>query len=214
MNYDLNIVRSARRTVSVSVSTDNKITLRCPLKMTEKKVLDYLDSKKEWIDKIIAKNTLRINSFNALYNYEEILINGKRFPLKISDKIDVCPEAVYIKKRSDIKGLFLKYLSEEFIEYAKKIAFSIDLTANKFSLKSYKSRWGCCDKKNNITFNYLLIMLPTEIQRYVIIHELCHTKIFNHSDSFWRLVFKFEPDYKNIRKRLKEYGFIIKIYCG
>ncbi|MDE6104777.1 MAG: M48 family metallopeptidase, partial [Clostridia bacterium] len=47
---------------------------------------------------------------------------------------------------------------------------------------------------------------------YVIVHELIHTICFNHSPAFWKLVAEYEPDYKNLRKALKNYDFLIGLY--
>lgn len=80
------------------------------------------------------------------------------------------------------------------------------------SVKSYKGRWGCCDSKNNIIFNYKLFMLPRCIQDYVIIHELCHTLCHNHSPAFWKLVSEFLPDYKAVRAELRNFDFLTALY--
>lgn len=68
-----------------------------------------------------------------------------------------------------------------------------------------KSRWGVYNRKNHsITLNSHLIEYSIEKLDYVIIHELCHIIHFDHSKDFWLLVSKYCPDYKKIRKELKE----------
>jgi len=74
----------------------------------------------------------------------------------------------------------------------------------KISISNQSTRWGSCSKNGNLNFNYKLIKLSEECRDYIIVHELCHLKEFNHSDRFWKLVGKAIPDYKKIRKKLKE----------
>jgi hypothetical protein len=72
------------------------------------------------------------------------------------------------------------------------------------SFKSMKSRWGSCNSNLEITLNIYLLMLPWELIDYVIFHELSHTLHLNHSAAFWELVSGHIPNYKLLRKELKQ----------
>ena len=71
-------------------------------------------------------------------------------------------------------------------------------------IRNQKTRWGSCSKKGNLNFNYKIIFLPQVIADYIIVHELCHLKEFNHSSRFWKLVAETIPDYQELRKKLKK----------
>ncbi len=71
-------------------------------------------------------------------------------------------------------------------------------------IKGQHTRWGSCTAQGVISLNYKLLFLPREWVRYVLIHELCHTRELNHSERFWRLVHRYEPDATEIRRRLRE----------
>jgi predicted metal-dependent hydrolase len=75
------------------------------------------------------------------------------------------------------------------------------------AIKNQKTRWGSCSKIGNLNFNYKLVYLPPNLVDYVIIHELCHLKEMNHSPRFWALVERVIPDYKSVRKQLKNRVF-------
>src|SRR3989339_692728 len=68
----------------------------------------------------------------------------------------------------------------------------------RISIRNQKSRWGSCSRKGNINLNYKIVFLPEKYLNYIIVHELCHLKEFNHSKRFWDLVSQVIPDYKNI----------------
>ncbi len=102
---------------------------------------------------------------------------------------------------------YLKYKEEAYglvknrINYFSKI---YKFKYNKINIKNQKTRWGSCSKKGNLNFNYKITLLPSLISDYLIVHELCHLKEFNHSKGFWKLVEKTIPNYKSIRGELKK----------
>ncbi|MFA5742869.1 MAG: M48 family metallopeptidase [Candidatus Paceibacterota bacterium] len=92
-------------------------------------------------------------------------------------------------------------LVQKRIEYFNE---AYDFEFNKISIKNQKTRWGSCSRKGNLNFNYKIALLPERLADYIIVHELCHLKEFNHSPKFWSLVFKMVPDYLEARKELKK----------
>jgi hypothetical protein len=77
---------------------------------------------------------------------------------------------------------------------------------NKINIKNQKSRWGSCSKKGNLNFNYKIVLLAENLADYIIVHELCHLKEFNHSRRFWDLVSQTVPNYLDVRNELKHSG--------
>ena len=212
MTFNYTIIRSKRKTVTVSVSSDNVITVRCPNSMRDGDVKAFIETKSEWLNKVLRENTARRAGNEDIINYRELLICGQKVPLIFGKKNKIEQGVVYVKNIQSIKKTLNKHFSAELISFAEQISAQVKLHATEFSVRAYKSRWGCCDRKGEITLNCLLVMLPQYLQRYVIIHELCHTVHFNHSQKFWNLVAKFEPNYKLCRKNLKNFNYLTKIY--
>ncbi|MDO8885898.1 M48 family metallopeptidase [Candidatus Oleimmundimicrobium sp.] len=99
--------------------------------------------------------------------------------------------------RVEAKKVLIKRLNE----LTKKHGF----TYNKVFIRNQRTRLGSCSFKNNINLNMKLILLPDELIDYVILHELVHLKIKNHSKDFWKELDKFVGDAKALRSKVKEY---------
>jgi predicted metal-dependent hydrolase len=79
------------------------------------------------------------------------------------------------------------------------------LSWDRISIRDQKTRWGSCSKKKNLNFHYKLALVPEELADYVVVHELCHLKEFNHSKKFWELVARTIPDHQEKRGRLRKH---------
>jgi predicted metal-dependent hydrolase len=89
---------------------------------------------------------------------------------------------------------------ENKVDYFRSI---YNLCPARISIRNQKSRWGSCSRKGNLNFNYRIVHLPEKYLNYIVVHELCHLKEFNHSKRFWNLVAQQIPDYKKIRKEFR-----------
>ncbi|MCF7792971.1 MAG: M48 family metallopeptidase [Candidatus Cloacimonetes bacterium] len=96
------------------------------------------------------------------------------------------------------------HLYNRLIDLAQKHNFEF----NRVTFRQQKTRWGSCSPKNNLNLNIRLFKLPQELQDYVILHELVHTKIKNHSPKFWQELEKVLPRAKKLNKQLKQYKIL------
>ena len=74
------------------------------------------------------------------------------------------------------------------------------------SVRNQKTLWGSCTRGGNLQFNYKLTLVPKRMRDYVIVHEICHLEEHNHGKHFWTLVSQTIPDYKQIRRAMREYA--------
>ncbi|MEO8401497.1 MAG: SprT family zinc-dependent metalloprotease [Gammaproteobacteria bacterium] len=86
----------------------------------------------------------------------------------------------------------------------KRLSEKINLPYSKLTIRDQKTRWGSCTTKKSISLNYKLLFLPQPLAEHILIHELCHTVQLNHSEKFWRLVEKFDPDCENNRRAVRK----------
>ncbi len=89
-------------------------------------------------------------------------------------------------------------------------AQQMGLSPSKCQFRNQKSRWGSCSAEGVITMNRNLIVFPQTASDYVLIHELAHLKVPNHSARFWNLVAHYCPDYKAEKKKLRQFPTIFR----
>ena len=170
------IIRSNRKTLSIQLKVD-EIIARAPLRMKDKEIYSFIDSKKSWIEKHLASLAER---------------------QKVLEKIQPFTE-------EEIKALIEKarvIIPERVQHYAPKIGVSV----GRITIRCQKTRWGSCSSKGNLNFNCLLMLFPMEVIDSVVVHELCHRKHMNHSAAFYAEVERVFPDYRRCQKWLKENG--------
>ncbi|MBI3739380.1 MAG: M48 family metallopeptidase, partial [Chloroflexi bacterium] len=93
-------------------------------------------------------------------------------------------------------------ISERVDQYARQYGFE----PKKVKITSARTRWGSCSPDRTLNFTWRLVMAPLEVIDYVVVHELVHLRVKNHSKRFWKAVESIFPEYKPQRKWLREHG--------
>ena len=132
--------------------------------------------------------------------------NRKTVAIQVNSDLSITVRAPHFASEKDIEEILMKkeaWISKHIEEIkTRKKRFESEST-DKFTPEK---RWGSCSSKGNLNFNCLLMLAPSEILDYVVVHELCHRKQMNHSKAFWLEVEKVLPDYKESIEWLKEEG--------
>ena len=84
-----------------------------------------------------------------------------------------------------------------------RLAITHGFTIGRIAIRSQKTLWGSCSSRGTISLNLRLLFLEESVARYVLIHELAHTRQMNHSPKFWAEVAALEPHYKRLRAELR-----------
>ena len=104
-------------------------------------------------------------------------------------------------KREEAREKLGKRLSE----LAQKHNFQY----NRVSIRNQRTRWGSCSSKDNISLNMKLLHLPNHLIDYILLHELVHTRVKNHSEDFWNELETVVPNARTIDKQLREYQYCL-----
>lgn len=178
-SWNIEVVRSERRSISLQIDEDLKIKVRAPRRMTNSEIQRFLEEKSPWIEKHLRKMRERQEELGT--EPEELLT---------------------VEELRELAQRAAEYIPERTAYYASLIGVNF----GRITIRNQRSRWGSCSSRGNLNFNCLLMLAPPEIIDYVIVHELCHRREMNHSPLFWREVEKVLPDYKMRRKWLKDNG--------
>jgi len=161
------------RRIIISVRPQKGVRVAIPGRTSIDSALEFVDTKKQWIQKQLARiaefekqNKALADSFAAVDRAEARRILTSR----------------------------LKQLAEKY-----------GFTYHRVSLRNQHTRWGSCSRKNNISLNLKLAVLPDELIDYVILHELVHTRVYDHSKKFWFELDRYIGSGKALAKKLKKY---------
>lgn len=172
--YEMKRTHRARR-LRITIHSDARVVVSAPFLMPKLLINRFIESKKKWIEDKVQK--FRNNPPGPI----PLMATGGRREFKENKK----------------QALELVRARLEHFSSAYQFPFS------KVTIRNQKTRWGSCSRNRALSFNYRIVFLTPEVQDYLIVHELCHLKEFNHSKNFWDLVAKEIPDYKVLRNRLK-----------
>ena len=217
------VVRSMRRTAALHI-IGSDLQVRVPEHVGDERVAAFLQRKRPWIRSKVAEiQLLPPHRSKELVSGESFTYLGRHYRLKIQEghQVGVCLSGGYLKAtiRPNEQGeqreaRIQQYLQnwyrsralEHLQEKANRYAQQIGVTPTGVSVRNFKSRWGSCEKKGQVVFNWNIIKAPHAIADYVVVHELCHLIHPNHSKDFWQLVGRHDANYSEHRQWLKERG--------
>ena len=198
-NFSINIKRTDRKkTVSFQVER-GLVKVLVPKNLDKAKLDKIIKSKSKWIknklskvDEILPfKKKDYVSGEDFMYlgkHYKLKVIKGQKYNVKLSDKYLTLDIKLHTKDEK-IKRLLKKWYFENAEKYLKEITSELSLKNNlnfkSVKVRNYRSRWGSCSSIGSIFYNWKIIMAPKKIIRYVVLHELAHTKFHNHSPRFW-----------------------------
>ena len=195
------------------------------MRLPEYKIYDFVKSKEAWIqsrrrqieqNRYINQDVLTYNTFYFLGEELRPLITDqvKKVTknggvLYIPHKFATEGDAFIIKKIEKFLRDNAKVIVQERVEY---FSTKLQLAYSTASTNNNKSRWGSCDKDGKISINWRAVMLPPQLFDYIIVHEFCHLLEFNHSKQFWAIVETILPNWKSIRRHLKQMNWLIGLF--
>jgi predicted metal-dependent hydrolase len=211
------LVRTRRRTVAIIVERDGRLTVRAPLRMPAAQIDEFVRSHAAWIVRTRAR--LRLHPAPPPRRYaegESFLYLGKEYPLRL-----VAPQRPALtfdgrtfrlsrRAQGRAQAAFVRWYKARALDLLTRrvaaIATRHGFEYGRIRITSARTRWGSCSSSGTLSFTYRLVMAPVEVIDYVVLHELVHTRIRNHSKSFWAAVAALLPDFKSQVGWLKKNG--------
>jgi len=111
--------------------------------------------------------------------------------------------------RAALEHAFRAHARTHFAERLRHLAATMDCPQPPLALSAARTRWGSCSKLSGIRLNWRLIHLHPRLIDYVVVHELAHLREMNHSPRFWAIVASVCPDYRELRRELRQRGDVL-----
>lgn len=219
------------KTVALLIQPNTSIIVLTPLLLSEEKIRRIVTKRAGWIIRQTEKikklraafpakefvsgesfpylgrqYRLKVTRTNSLANSHCKLISG-RFHIRIHDNLKNRESSEFVRQK-----LIEWYMVKAEVKIKERIAKYTELVGKhpqKVIVKDQEKRWGSCSHALSLRFNWKIVMAPLSILDYVIVHELCHMVINNHSDKFWDRLRSIIPDYPKKRKWLKENSVLL-----
>lgn len=203
-NYVVKIVRKRNKNTYVRVKENHVILVTTGPFTTRSQIKKLLQCNQENLENMARRCRRDEENNNKVYFF------GKMYDIMIvadNKNVTVCDNCISTPSLTKLDSWYKKKVLEIFEKRLDNLyyVFEEDIPYPKVKVRKMKTRWGVCNKRDcSVTLNLNLMRYSSEKLDYVIIHELCHFVHFDHSSSFWNLVRKYCPDYKRIRKELRD----------
>ncbi|MGM0836561.1 MAG: M48 family metallopeptidase [Bacillota bacterium] len=208
-----------RTSIGIVIDSYGDLEVLVPKKTSDEQVIRLLEGNWDAILQKVQEVKARMNGpqEKVYKNDEHFLYLGNTYPINIIQDRTIKQDHVVFE--GNLFHIYAKQLDEEKLKQSlKRFYYQQTKALVEESIASYqrhfkkkprsiritdsKTTWGTCDSNLRLTFNWRLAMAPREVLDYVVVHEMCHMVHLNHDRSFWRLVGKIMPDYKDKEKWL------------
>ena len=210
------------RRMRMTLSLEGVLTVTLPRRTSRAAMEEFVRTSLPWIERTLFKLSLRARRKapeRAVFPTEFTFpVTGEHFPIRyhwhnvcwlgvreedgviqVTGKV-LDPGPVH----EALTGYLIRKAGQVLEPMLARLAAEHGFRLGKVSIRFQRGRWGSCSRARDISLNAQMLFLQPEEVRYVLIHELCHTREMNHSVRFWQEVAKYCPDYQRIRKALKQ----------
>jgi len=216
------IIHSKRKTIAIIVHNDGRVVVRAPMRTPQRVIQAFVDSKREWIKekRLLAARQVspQVRKFE---DGEKFLLLGKELALRVAQSqraaITMKDDQLFIAARAlpaaqaALENWYKAHAGKELTGRVQFFAGRHGFHYEKIRVSSARTRWGSCSSRGVLSFTWRLVMAPLDVIDYVVVHELAHLKIKNHSAVFWAEVARLMPDYKRRRDWLKKNGHLLTL---
>ena len=216
-DFPVEVVRTDRKK-SASICLDGGVVrVRVPKRLSEKRIRDLIGSRTAWINRKLREQSaikpreyVSGETFPCLgRNYRLKVVRGDTSAIELRggylvatvSETDTADEATI---RPMLVSWYRQQAEKCLGEKTARLAKIIGVEPNSVTIKDYKSRWGSCSVKGDISYNWRIILAPHRMVDYVVVHELCHILEHNHSPRYWKHVERYVPDWKECRDWFKK----------
>ena len=216
------LIRSKRKTVGLYIDRDGRLIVRAPRHAPRALIDAFIQEKEAWIleKQALARRMAEQNQPRQFKHGETFLYLGASYPLAIVDrqaKPLVFNAGFHLRRDAQSRAADLfeawyrqqarQVINERLAWYAQKHGFEY----KKIRIGGARTRWGSCSTTGTLSFTWRLVMAPLGMIDYVVVHELVHTRVRNHSPAYWAALAELIPDYKARRAWFHQNGHTLTL---
>jgi len=210
------LIRNSRaKSVKLRINHDGQPEVTAPNYVPLYVIKKFIKSKSTWINKHQKPKALISEGMKIGRGHYVTVVRGPKFKVKnvgaeikvtLQNDQAITDEYVQTKLESVAVESLRKQANSNFPTRVRAWSIKGVGSYNKVTIKLIRSRWGSYSSDGNISLSLFMAQLPDDLIDYVIVHELSHSIHMNHSNDFWTHVAQFIPDYKQLRKQLRDYN--------
>ncbi|HOK06141.1 MAG TPA: SprT family zinc-dependent metalloprotease [Syntrophales bacterium] len=211
MDLTYHIVRSRlrRRTIALKVLADGTVEIRAPLAATDDHIEDLLRERRSWIEDRVRVLRRGRDPDSLPYlgvPHPLVVAEGPWNTFSLQEGRFVIPDGM----KDRLEPLAAAWYGRRAAEYLPgRVSFyggASGLKPKGLRITDARRRWGSCSPRNCLAFPWRLMMVPPEVIDYIVVHELAHIAVKDHSRRFWDTVSRILPDYRRRRQWLRRHG--------
>lgn len=218
-------VHAVARSIRITVSATGAVRLTIPKRVSRAEARAFLASRIDWVldarRRAQAKSQAHGPAAIRWDGSDQTLLRGALLPLRFQPAALARPQVRFTAEAVELFGptslspeqrlrlLRAAYIHEARLECEDILlaeAQRMGLRFKQLRIADTRSQWGSCKRTGEISLSWRLLLAPTEVLRYVVIHELCHLAHQDHSPAFWRLVASHCPSYEGSQQWLRQHG--------
>ncbi len=205
------------RKLKLSFRPKRGFLLSHPPRTSKRAIHKFLESQREWMQRVMvhAESHPPLPSLREYLEQNPVLtLNGiektvrftpTRGLLSESDsEIFIFPEISESQLLRKLQQLAKEHLSD----HLESLSLQVNQSIGKVQIRDQRSRWGSCSGRKNISLNWRLILMPPELQRHIMLHELAHIPHPDHSERFWHCLKQWDPNTPFHKEQLRLSGKI------
>ena len=197
---------------------DGKVRISAPFRTKNEIIYKFAYSKLDWIKKQRIRISNNTHESFQYINQETHYFRGRKYKLKVQEKkgrpvVQLLNDEIFLQvpegaemetRRAALQDWYHLQLEILIPPLITKWESTLNVSVERFSIRSMKTRWGSCTPKTrSIRINLELIKRAPECLEYIVVHELVHLLEASHNNKFKTLMDKFYPKWKFYRKELR-----------
>ena len=171
----ITVKRKRIKNIYLRINDRGGIEVTAPLWYTDEKIREFVRSKEDWIRNAMERQKKRSEKDPLYLTHPELKEKARReLKARLDERVPLMEERTGLKAKG-------------------------------WSIRDMKTRWGSCNvETHHLNFNLRLVNRSDRELDYIILHELCHTVYRYHDRNFWELVGRYMPDWKAVRREMRE----------